>query len=62
MYTKGARTVPKTRRQNLILNGKKIIAFLQNGKKVTDCKGNMTDVTSKVSCKVEHNQAYFAFI
>merc|ERR1712106_1266070 len=48
---KGARGKVKTRRQFLILDGKKIIAFLENGKKITDCKGNMTDVTDKVTCK-----------
>merc|ERR1711915_328977 len=49
---KGARNGKiKTRRQFLILQGKKIIAFLENGKKITDCKGNLTDVTNRVTCK-----------
>jgi len=34
-----------------MVDGSKIIAFLKNGKKITDCGSNMTDVTSKVSCK-----------
>ena len=46
----------------MILDGKKIIAFLQNGKKITDCKGKMTDVTNKVSCKVWKNQTQVAAI
>ena len=51
-FFQGARGKVKTRRQFLILDGKKIIAFLENGKKITDCMGNLTDVTDKVTCKV----------
>merc|ERR1712123_189815 len=40
-----------TRRQFLMVDGSKIIAFLLSGKKITDCKGNLTDVTTQVSCK-----------
>merc|ERR1712123_519642 len=40
-----------TRRQFLMVDGSKIIAFLLSGKKITDCKGNLTDVTTPVSCK-----------
>merc|ERR1712106_1100636 len=42
-----------TRRQFLMVDGKKIIAFLKNGQKITDCVGNLTltDVTSRVTCK-----------
>ena len=41
----------KVRRQFLILSGKKIVAFLENGKKITDCKGKLVDITRSVSCK-----------
>merc|ERR1712106_36094 len=40
-----------TRRQFLMVDGSKIIAFLLSGKKITDCNGNLTDVTTQVSCK-----------
>merc|ERR1712142_19637 len=40
-----------TRRQFLMLDGSKVIAFLEKGKKITDCGGNLTDVTTKVTCK-----------
>merc|ERR1711874_12269 len=45
------KSVKGTRRQFLMIDGSKIIAFLEKGKKITDCGGNLTDVTSKVSCK-----------
>merc|ERR1711874_706340 len=45
------KSVRGTRRQFLMVDGSKIIAFLEKGKKITDCGGNLTDVTSKVSCK-----------
>merc|ERR1712025_273480 len=40
-----------TRRQFLILNNKTVAAFLEDGKKFTQCS-NYTEVTSQVECKV----------
>ena len=47
-----------TRRQFLMIDGAKVIAFLDAGKKITDCGGNLTDVTSNVKCKVNYNTGY----
>merc|ERR1712013_930977 len=45
------KTKKGTRRQFLMIDGAKVIAFLDAGKKITDCGGNLTDVTSNVKCK-----------
>merc|ERR1712055_1049385 len=45
------KTKKGTRRQFLMIDGAKVIAFLDKGKKITDCAGNLTDVTSNVKCK-----------
>merc|ERR1712013_799307 len=45
------KTKKGTRRQFLMIHGAKVIAFLDAGKKITDCGGNLTDVTSNVKCK-----------
>jgi len=39
------------RRQFLMVDNKKIVAFLGRKKKIVDCAANLTDVTSRVSCK-----------
>ena len=43
------------RKQFLILDGKTVLAFLEQGRKIMDCANgtyNLKDVTNKVSCKV----------
>ena len=51
-YLSFAQSPKGTRRQFLMLDGAKIIAFLKIGQKITDCVGTLTDVTNRVSCKV----------
>merc|ERR1712142_1444868 len=48
----------KIRRQFLNLDDKMVIAFLEQGKKITDCgTSSLKDVTSQVKCKVINDAA-----
>jgi len=47
---KGSRGPPKVRRQFLVLSSRKIVAFLELGKKITNCV-TLNNITGQVTCK-----------